>query len=216
MSCEFCDEFAHISGHTFGVHYKFDRVIRVARDSEDFAVFPTIGQIVQGSTLLSPIKHVESFAQAGERIRNAAASLAEELTQRISDGQLTISFEHGSSVAQGAGCGIYHAHLHIMRVPSHVTLQQLVSAPLCAASDLSEAWGALDRSDNYIMFKDTYGNVNYFQIASATESITSQFLRRKLVSFFRLNKPWDWRAYSQPEPDVVDASNMLLNQTLDM
>ena len=86
-------------------------------ETEDYLWFPTLGQIVEGYTLLVPKAHVTCLGCLDEEKMGSFTEqllLARETTEKEYV-EPTVTFEHG-----GVGQTVTHAHLHI--VPTNVSL----------------------------------------------------------------------------------------------
>lgn len=84
----------------------------LAEDSSTFVV-PTKGALVSPWVLVVPKAHVLATNQLVGASRDAFAELAAESVRRV--GPAALQFEHGPAHAGTAiGCGVDHAHLHVM------------------------------------------------------------------------------------------------------
>src|SRR3989442_10265909 len=85
-------------------------------ESSGFVVIPSLGSLVKGWLLIVPKRHVISAAMLDEE---AVAELG-FITQRVAEILAShygsaIVFEHGPScVSREAGCGVDHAHVHML------------------------------------------------------------------------------------------------------
>jgi ATP adenylyltransferase len=88
-------------------------------ESENFLVVPSLGSLVAGWTLLLPKRHYLSMGALPNDLRNEAESLQSkvECLLRSQFHEPLVAFEHGPSAAKhGTGCGVDHAHLHILPI----------------------------------------------------------------------------------------------------
>lgn len=97
-------------------------------------VVPTVGAIVPGWLLVVPRKHFLCVGAMGDALRREMRELSETAAEalRVSFGPVTF-FEHGpTEPATSVGCGVDHAHLHV--VASNVDLlggaRQIAQQPL--------------------------------------------------------------------------------------
>jgi diadenosine tetraphosphate (Ap4A) HIT family hydrolase len=111
--CDFCNEFAGGENNAFYARYHEAPRSRVVLATENFKVFPSIGQLFEGYLLIAPISH---FTALDEMPVDLVAELAD--IQRQVGTALSgiygpcVCFEHGARGPLNGGCGIYHAHLH--------------------------------------------------------------------------------------------------------
>jgi diadenosine tetraphosphate (Ap4A) HIT family hydrolase len=199
--CEFCFEFADASGRFRTLYGDFASSRIVAR-SENFVALPTLGQLFPGSLLVLPERHVETCAALPEELRAELIGFAALMTSRTRDFGAPVVFEHGAVERSGGGCGIHHAHLHIVPLPSEVSAETLFPEHMTAADDLERALRALGGADEYLLL--TAGkDVLYSDVSGLQHSHPSQFFRRRLAEHFDLAAPWDWRAYEHIEASVL-------------
>lgn len=201
--CEFCDELEGTPSR-FHAIYAPEHTSRIVATSQYFVAMPTLGQLFPGSLLVVPRLHVETLAGA------SLASWTEDLTTFV-DGLRAVAaefghpflFEHGARRMTGSGCGIYHAHLHLVPVPSPVTYELLLPGSARTADSLSAALGDLAASANYLLCVDTDGRVAFDLRNAEGDIFSSQYARRKLAAYFALGSNWDWRTYDRREPFLL-------------
>jgi diadenosine tetraphosphate (Ap4A) HIT family hydrolase len=97
----------------------FDKILS---QSENFAVFPTLGALIEGWLLIVPKNHALCLGA----LRRELHSELDELRRRVSlaleecYGAVTV-FEHGpAQPCHLVGCGVDHAHLHV--IPTQINL----------------------------------------------------------------------------------------------
>lgn len=105
---------------------------KVILKSENFFVVPSKGAFLPGWLLVVPIHHVLSVEQLPLSLTEELDSLLVRVTRLLEShyGAPTV-FEHGA-VTDGTtfGCGIDHAHLHVVPLPAGVDLRRLAEAAL--------------------------------------------------------------------------------------
>jgi len=203
MQCEFCDELHGSAQTRFQELYGRTHRSRIIASTEHFVALPTLGQLVPMSILVLPKEHFETFAQLpGEQHQEAAQFLADVALRLERFGEV-FTFEHGSHSSTRGGCGIYHAHTHLLPLPSVVAHQDLLHDRCVHVQDLPGAWPRLASVSEYLLSVDSQGNVRYS--VPEDESFVSQHARKRIVERFELDRPWDWRAYSHAEPEVLRA-----------
>lgn len=199
-SCEFCSEFSNPIDSRFGKIYG-SAVSRTVFKENGFVVLPTIGQLFEGSMLVLPDEHIERIADLDETRMDQCLQIVEAISRRVSSLGNPIIFEHGARATTGGGCGIFHAHFHIVPSPlkeKSASMRDLM--PSCdqaiSASSLKDALQRLKSIDEYLLLRDTEGQVVFLEVTSEIKpSIPSQYFRQSLVSHYKLSIPWDWRAY---------------------
>jgi ATP adenylyltransferase len=170
-----------------------------------FAV-PSIGAFVEGWLLVIPYRHMVALSDLEEWERKEYRILVEE-TEKLVRKKYghTILFEHGpAGEGRNAGCGIDHAHLHI--VPIELVLHEAVTsdgtgrnlqwhpAALPWDADAEHAAGL-----DYFFVRESDGTA----WVAGTPAAPSQLLRRAIAKY--VGSPvWDWKADSRQ--DLVAAT----------
>lgn len=208
-TCQFCNELQRTHRTPFHDIYASILPSRIVADCQHFVAFPTLGQLVAGSLLVIPKQHVETFAQLTNELRTEALDLIKQLERRLQRYGHIFLFEHGAESACGGGCGIYHAHLHLVPLPNPTRQDELVDFPVQRASNLLEAWTKVEDQLEYLIFRDGFGTVGYCLPGGSKLGFGSQYCRRRITEYFNLERPWDWRAYDSVEPFLLDTVETL-------
>jgi diadenosine tetraphosphate (Ap4A) HIT family hydrolase len=207
INCEFCSELANPVDSRFKKLYG-SVVSRTVVKDNGFVVMPTIGQLFEASMLVLPEQHIERMADLGKTQIRECIKIVEKVVERLSMFGNPIIFEHGARAVTGGGCGIFHAHFHVVPVPIEQTRPRIEHImPACAvstpASSLLDALHRLKHVDEYLLLQDANGQVAFLEVTPTLKpSIPSQFFRQSLVARYELSVPWDWRLYGF-EPRLV-------------
>jgi len=197
-NCVICDEAEGRRSVNF-----IDRYPEVASRTiwSDGAVFtmPCIGQLSADHFLVMPVEHRSTWRQCGheigrldEAIRQTAALLG------ISAPELLV-FEHGAREPRDGGCGIYHAHLHVVPLNARVDPDWILGLTESRiATGLRTALEAIPTNGSYALCGHWGGE---FRWAALTSPLPSQYLRRRVAQVFG-QKIWDWRAAGR-EPSLL-------------
>jgi diadenosine tetraphosphate (Ap4A) HIT family hydrolase len=208
-SCEFCSELTEDPNSRFKRLYSTQLPSRVIKRSNGFVVLPTLGQLFKGSLLILPEEHVETFSSLSTEMLARLPDLLNKLEVSTTRLGMPLIFEHGAKCFTGSGCGIYHAHLHLVPVPRSVHYSALIPTKAQGATGLCTALLKLRSSNQYLLVRDTDGNTVFAELdAFQTLDFPSQYVRRKLVEYFNLSTSWDWRDYTQPEPWLTETVQM--------
>jgi diadenosine tetraphosphate (Ap4A) HIT family hydrolase len=185
VSCDFCFELE--GQQTSAWARRFPNTDRQLWASENWQVVPTLGPLSELHFLVIPVRHTTAFRFAADSEVNQADEIFEGLSKSISSAMLgCVMFEHGSEPDNpSGGCGITHAHMHIVGV----------DAVWEGAPDDGNAWRyAGERSfpraglaTPYLLFRDTNG---HWWERKAVE-LPSQWMRKLVAA--RQNAEWDWR-----------------------
>jgi diadenosine tetraphosphate (Ap4A) HIT family hydrolase len=204
IRCEFCDELRDVEASRFGRQYKTVKS-RVVLEGPELIAVPTMGQLFEGSMLVLPREHVEAAAMMSSRQLDEAEATVAELERRLRHFGPCVVFEHGAACHTGASCGIYHAHIHVVPVPREVSSRAILGEGFQYADSFRGALKSLRTAASYLFLRDTAGLTAYRDLsAAAPGDFPSQFMRRKLVEHFGVDRPWDWRQYDYQEPWLLE------------
>jgi diadenosine tetraphosphate (Ap4A) HIT family hydrolase len=188
--CEFCDEFAGASANSFAAHYANELKSRIVLKEENFLVLPSLGQIVPGYLLLVPSCHYKALGDMSLEHLTAMEALKTRLANKLrsSYGEY-LFFEHGARTPDSGGCGISHAHLHLVPFPAEKDpVEELIQRFLFErVSNLSEL-KKIHPGKSYLYYESVHGEKYVFY----PEFIPSQFVRRLLAEAVGVLE-WDWR-----------------------
>lgn len=200
--CEYCQELQSPSESRFGRIYNGLIDSRIVLRTKNFVVMPTLGQIFKGSVLILPVAHVETLAALPAEQLTELEMLSAKVHDRSRMIGHPVILEHGSTQEAAGSCGIYHAHLHVVPLPAPIRPQKLLPDSGTGFTTLSDALSALTSTCHYLLAGDDTG-VHVVDTSLLAEAPGSQFFRRRLVSMFGVNRPWDWRSASAPEEDLL-------------
>lgn len=170
-TCCYCQSF--LSGNN---KHSWDQVLY---ESDNFVVVPSLGSIVPGWLLLVPKVHVIRYANIDDEYSSEINDLKKDVTFDLENsfGPVT-EFEHGPS-EQGSllGCGIDHAHLHL------VSLGFSMSEAITKFSPIDYKWNAIKKDSlihslkqidqGYLYYSEPNGSTRY----SIVKSPVSQYFR---------------------------------------
>jgi len=166
---------------------------------------PTIGQLFSGSLLLLPELHVEVCADLLPDDRSSLFKTIETATDVLSQIGNPLILEHGARRDSSFGCGIYHAHLHIVPIPRPVVFDEIMPPDATTFATMNEALDYAKEESSYLLCRDGLGTiVAARQSTSHSHYFTSQYFRRRLCQLFPACGSWDWRTYSEPESRLLD------------
>lgn len=192
-SCVFCRELTGAGETNFGRHYP-ELSSRIVGTTKNLQAFPCIGQLKEGHFLVVTKAHVPTFREAvfaNPAIWEEFNELVREV-HKLLDLQLdnSLFFEHGAKCEEQGGCGIYHAHIHIVPEASHVNLRKYFPSFVQNNSSLiTEAYSNLSKDQAYVMYGSS---VHEFCSHPISEPLPSQTLRKLVASELDVST-WDWR-----------------------
>lgn len=222
MVCEFCDEFRHPLNSRFAQIYAPLVNNRVVAQRGNLVAMPTIGQLFPGSLLVMPMTHVETMASLPESALLDLSTFITDLEMVIGQNGPVIAFEHGARCITGGGCGVYHAHLHLVAVPTPVSIDDLLPNKedlqfSKLATSISTGIQSLISSSEYLLIRDCDYRVRFLELSTLSHKrYPSQYFRRALAEHFSLDHSWDWRTYQEPEQYLYDTINMFRNANVSL
>ena len=137
-TCEFCLELSDAPDTRFRSIYRGRRdriVVRINR----IAVMPTLGQLFMGSLLVLPEFHCETAADLPPDDRRDLLDVVDLMKDKVQKVGFPLVVEHGVRQGSGTGCGIYHAHIHVIPLPEHLPFRELLADAAKPTSSLNEA-----------------------------------------------------------------------------
>lgn len=175
---------------------------QVLHETQECVVAPTLGSIIPNWLLIVPRRSAVSFRkwQAITR-RNPFSLVGEVLAELEIEADRAIWFEHGPS-AEGSpvGCGVDHAHLHIL-VDSPFSFEELAAS---AAENAPVAWrrassravyGSISAERSYLLA----GSRDEAVVAADVDAIGSQFFRRIVAQLAGKPDQWNYKTHAHLE-----------------
>ncbi len=205
--CEFCREFAGDSDARFYSQYPGLKN-RIVQETGEFLAVPTLGQLFPGSLLVLPRHHVHACAMLSAPLRKRLCDFVESVMHRCERFGHPIFFEHGAAPHTGGSCGIYHAHIHIVPLPTKTSLEELFDYPNSRTSALEHALSRLSSVEHYLLIGDN-DRTFYADMTHVQPAPPSQYFRQQLAKTYRTRLHWDWRAAPAYEKDLVDTIQAL-------
>jgi diadenosine tetraphosphate (Ap4A) HIT family hydrolase len=196
-NCEFCDEFAGSLSNSFHARYQGSPGSRFVLSTDNFHVFPTIGQIVDGYLLAVPKRHYAALDEMPQVLWVEFERIYDRVRWTLSNlyGPC-IAYEHGARRAGVGGCGIYHAHLHVVplaRASDPIELLKL-KFPYEEFADLSEIGKQSAGLTSYLFYQDSDARLYVFD----TGPLPSQYMRKVLANALG-QQDWNWRDAGREE-----------------
>jgi len=192
LSCQFCKEFGD---NLFPIEFvrNCDIVNREIDRSNSFIAIPSISPISKGHVLIAPKDHVTSMMQIDDSVVDELVSFVNTIVDSIAVNFKTpIIFEHGVGKGKAGGCGVDHAHLHILPIDEEIVSRLLFiinrEFHLVQTSSLQDFIRGGDSIKSYLLF----GNSLREMFFSYSDQIPSQYLRR-VISKEVGNRFWDWK-----------------------
>lgn len=165
-------------------------------DLPEWVVAPTVGSIVPGWLLIIPRLQVLNFRDGGVAGGPSSQEVIGHLLKHIGlRCDEVIWFEHGpSALGTIVGCGLDHAHVHVLIRPSfsfdafEAAVKQ--GAPLhWRSSEVEVDYSLLSRQGSYLIA----GSGSRSIAAEGVEAAGSQFFRRAVASLVGASDQWNYK-----------------------
>ncbi len=184
-------------------------------ESPNFVVLPSLGSLVEGWLLIVPKRHHISMGALPVELAEEMLSLKRFVASQLSPryGALC-AFEHGpSDVLRRVGCGVDHAHLHI--VPLAFDLAE-AAAPFMP-SDAPWTQGGWEQCNaafrngrDYLYVEQPIGSGRI----AVHDAFGSQVFRKVIAARVGIPEQFNWREY--PQPDLVSRTIRAVGRILDI
>jgi ATP adenylyltransferase len=165
-------------------------------ESSNFAVLPSLGALVEGWLLLVPKCHFISMGALPQSMAGELKDMKDTVRSLLERGYGEVcAFEHGPSKANcSIGCGVDHAHLHMVPLRFDLASATAQFLPEGAAWDeggLPECGSAFARGQDYLYLEQPIG------IGRITEhqAFGSQLFRRAIATQVGAEHEFNWREY---------------------
>lgn len=170
----------------------------VLLETENFLVVPTRGAIIEGWVLIVPKTYVLSFGDLDHAMYEEREWVQATVYNVVRETYGSVmAFEHGPSVpSQPIGCGVDHAHLHVM--PEVCDLRAGADSLLPgirweSATGIGDAAKYAHWGTDYLYCEQCNG-CSWFGIHPG---IPSQLFRRVVAAALGKPEHYDWRSYPE-------------------
>lgn len=178
-------------------------------------VLPTLGMIVPNWFVVVPQTHTFNFAQQTAAVREELPKLVTSIFDTVSvAGDELLIFEHGPiNSGSAVGCGVDHAHLHVV-VAASVLVNSVWSAmerDLRAdrgEKALGDLYGSIDSDQPYYMAWRRGGRL----LEQPVRNEIPQRFRRIIAAVADRADEWDYRNYPFHE-NIANTVAVVRNRT---
>lgn len=194
-SCRFCSSFSQNNDHPLQ-RRPWDTVLAA---SPNFVVIPTLGALVEGWLLIVPRRHYLCVgAFPGSLLQELKELLKAQVSTISSLYQNPTIFEHGPAQEGSiSGCGVSHAHLHLVPLP--FSLKDLIENQHPALAAQSKPVSGVEgvpslffknKKDYLFLSEPDRQAVIYFPRTSE-----SQFFRRLIATKIGRTEEYDYTSF---------------------
>jgi ATP adenylyltransferase len=165
-------------------------------ETDRFVALPSKGALVPGWVLLVPRVHVLSLSELSDDASTELEVLQTEVTRKLSSAFGKVSkFEHGATTAGTSfGCGIDHAHLHLVALPFDLATEVRRARPDWDWQASQPPWKQAPAATPYIALSNDGG-----WMEARPDSMPKQFFRRVIATALNLSAEYDYDLFPRPE-----------------
>lgn len=166
-------------------------------ETSNFSVVPSLGSLIEGWVLIVPKRHVicmgELPDQLWDEMTDLKTTIAAALIERYGE---VCAFEHGPhGPNREVGCGVDHAHLHLVPISTKIDLAKAAESFLPAGT----AWSAATMNDCRAAFSQRKDYLYVEQqaagrIATGT-ALGGQIFRKAIAAQLGIPGEFNWREY---------------------
>lgn len=167
-------------------------------ESPNFVVLPSVGAMVEGWLLIIPKDHYLSAAAMPYVLVEELHELKDDVAHILAPlfGSI-VAFEHGPSRPScEIGCGVDHAHLHLVPFAGDL---ELLTRPQLPEDSVWEIISPADvttfRDLDYLYFEQPLGSARI----TAGLNYGSQVFRRAVAGFMHRTDEYNWREFPEYE-----------------
>jgi len=174
-------------------------------ETDHLVVVPSLGSLVAGWVLIVPKEHHLSMGAMPIELQNEVDALEQRIKEllHLEYRKPVVAFEHGPSAAKhGTGCGVDHAHLHLVPTDCDVLRHALPLVPG------STRWSFCGEDNGWAARTQAYkdGQDYLYLRPDGEEGIVgvcgdfgSQIFRRAISIYLGKEGEFNWRAYPRIE-----------------
>lgn len=194
--CEICLELSGAKTSVFHEYYP-EFATRTLLETDNFLIMPCIGQLVQMHCMLIPKKHDCTIAKSSSGLLPEIEFLLTTFSNSyVSENEKLLIFEHGVNNNEQGGCGIYHAHLHLLPLQKHIhAFESLEYNTSDLFTDLKTVFSIFENETPYLLVGTQKDG---FSCKKLKNPIESQYLRKILSMELELPE-WNWKKYGRQE-----------------
>lgn len=193
-NCCICDEIK--TGLLSTTLYKYYPIQnRFCFESKDFIVVPSVSPLNAGHILIFTKEHNSSMMSLSNPTKIQLFELVDQMYNNVQKHfGSPIIFEHGANDPADQGCGVNHAHIHILPLEASIRCEVMEEIK---GSYLPDNWGNIQEllsgdniSSSYLLYGEDTDNMFFYN----SGIIPSQSIRR-IISAKLGKSQWNWKEY---------------------
>ena len=201
FNCRFC-QIAAVQRHAGDI----DKPIL---ESDDYIAIASIGAFIEGWCLVIPKKHKLTLAHdyRNQAFLEFASQVSERVSRRYGN---TIFFEHGPITTGSAmGCGINHAHLHIVPFKESIS-ETILNGELIWSEIPVSAIEDKTALKDYLLYSDDLLSSEPIVLLSTPHKPISQYFRMVLAEKTGFMETANYRAHSHMDISIETHKQLAL------
>lgn len=169
-------------------------------DSANFLALPSLGSIVEGWMLIVPKDHFVSMGALPPKLSEEMESLKSRVTTYLTSiyGDIC-AFEHGPSrIGRQVGCGVDHAHLHVVPVDFDLISASTPFLPPDVQwkdGDIGDCCAAFEQGHDYLYVEQPVGRGRI----AVHDGFGSQIFRKAIAAQAGFPEHFNWRDHPKFE-----------------
>jgi len=190
--CRFCTVFrSTVSNRSI---QSWDKILF---QSKNFTVFPSLGALIEGWLLIVPKDHALCLGGLSRELHSELDELRRQVSLALEEcyGSVTV-FEHGpAQPCHSVGCGVDHAHLHIL--PTQINLiegvKEIFPEPLKwePVRSVQETASLYEAGLPYLYVEQTPGR----GFVTTHPNLQSQMFRKVVAKHIGRLERYNWREF---------------------
>jgi len=204
-NCEFCSEFSSLKQDKLSFFHSLFLHLdnRILKETENFVIVPSLGQILEGYLLVITKDHYISMGTLPSQFHVEVNQVIERTSEILRTAYNTdiLQFEHGpSSSSKKGGCCIDHAHVHIVPLnadilPNIDSLPDLVLRERCEANAFPGITQYFLKENRPYLYINISRASNNKSIILDANGLPSQYMRRVIAQAIGKENEWDWAIF---------------------
>jgi len=192
---------------------KFGAADEPFMESNNYMAIASIGSFIEGWSMVVPKAHKLSLVDEynNTEFLHFTESVVRHITKHYGR---AVMFEHGASrVGSATGCGVDHAHFHI--VPHGESLTQVLEESgfwwdSCYASDIAD----LSDGKDYLFYCDEVSTLGIRGLLHAPDNPKSQYFRRILADKLNKTEVYDYKRFPHLDTAIETHKNLISKLSL--
>lgn len=166
-------------------------------ETENFIAIPSLGSMIEGWVLLLPKQHYICIGALPTRLIDEMEDLKQTVVRFLQEVYGSVSiFEHGPHIVNSlVGCGVDHAHLHLLPVGFDLRSAAAPFLPTDVVwqnATITECRRAFTKSNDYLYLEQPIGQ----GFIATHDKFKGQLFRQAIASGLGILPKYNWREFA--------------------